>query len=70
MRTIIRASIHLLLKPNIIWKKKKTELYNTEKNIRCSIIKTEISNLVRTTRFWNNLRQVTLNIKILESQII
>jgi hypothetical protein len=29
-----------------------------------------ISNLVRTTRFWNNLHQVTLKIKRLESQII
>ena len=29
-----------------------------------------ISNLVRTTRYWNNLHQVTLKIERLESQII
>ena len=32
--------------------------------------KTQISNLVRTTRFWNNLHQVTLKVERLENQII
>ena len=34
------------------------------------VIKTYMSNLVRTTRLWNNPHQVTLSVEIFESQII
>ena len=45
-------------------------IYHNKSQFNMTIIITQTSNVVRTTSYWNNLRQGTLKIEKFESQII